>query len=65
MSKETLLGYVVLLIGVIVGGALVWLWGSIRERWRKNKSINLNIQTYEIVDAEYVDGKFRIIRKEV
>ena len=53
MSKETFLVYLTLLIGVIVGWALCWLWTNIRKRWRKAR----------FADAEYSDGKFRVIRQ--
>ena len=50
MSKETLLGYVILFAGVLIGWALKGLWISIRKRWHKAKS----------VDIEYKDGKFQV-----
>ena len=53
MSKETLLGYVILFAGVLIGWALKGLWISIRKRWHKAK----------FADAECIDGRFRIIRQ--
>ena len=63
ISNE-LIGYIALAAGVVVGWALCWVWGRARDRRCKNKSINLSIQTHEIVDAEYVDGKFRLMEKK-
>jgi len=52
MSNE-LLGYITLFAGTLIGWFLRGLWKSIRNRRHKAK----------LADAEYIGGKFRIIRQ--
>ncbi len=53
MSREALLGYVILFVGVVVGWALCWLWGSVRERRREISEIMFQV----VKDGETTFGE--------
>lgn len=77
MDKEKLLCYLILLIGVIVGWSLKWIWDGVRARRRKPSSLKEIIEDamkawkrafVELdgtpIDAEYKGGKVQIVENK-